>query len=97
MADNDRGLSVAFNVGTYLAAPTNRSLFTAENVGVEDNDVLARALFDSYNIGIELMDVLARAQYAALAVTENSGEADGLEVLLVSGDLATIERILRGK
>lgn len=97
MADNDRAMYFAHNTGIEAQAVAGRVLYGVENVGFEVVPVSARALYGVENVGVSEPGVLARALYGAWAVSENTGEGDGLEVLLVAANILTVEHVLAGK
>lgn len=93
----ERAFYVCYNVGMQPLSVAARDLTPTFNVGVEDKPVTARDLMPFFNIGIQALSVLARAIFLFYSVTENAGEGDGLEMLLVDSDILTVEAILRGK
>jgi hypothetical protein len=93
----ERAFYVCYNVGMQPLSVAARDLRPTFNVGVEENPVEARDLALYFNIGIQALSMLARAIYLFFSVTENAGEGDGLEMLLVDSDNLTVEAILRGK
>ena len=93
----ERAFYVCYNVGIQPLSVAARDLTPAFNIGVEENPVEARDLVPFFNVGIQALSVLARAIYSFFSVTENAGEGDGLEMLLVDSDILTVEAILRGK
>ncbi|MEN6480907.1 MAG: hypothetical protein ABFD29_01840 [Anaerolineaceae bacterium] len=97
MALIPRAIYVAHNSSVEDVNPDNRSMYFVENVGIEINPVSARALHTPKNVGVEQTGVLSRALYDPLAVTENNGEDNGIEMQLIGIDLITVEKILRGK
>jgi hypothetical protein len=97
MADNDRALYVGVNIGASTPMVLARAQDAVTNVGFEVVPVAARANLDIENVGFSEMGVLGRAQYAALAVHDFADLNDGIEILLISTDIKTVERNLAGK
>ena len=92
-----RAIHAAWNIGSEVLPPTDRAIHAAWNVGIEEVDPTHRAIHGSWNVGIGIITLLCRAIHAGWSVVGMLDEGDPAEWVLMSADILTIEKILRGK